>query len=180
MGTGPGGVHLQNGAPVAANSIANRPAVASSGLYQFCYVLRERLWCVPDFGDRYLAESEEHEQQKRNAEEAGFVEGEDHKAEPNDPVTQLIEVFRLGTPLCDLYNLLQPASPLPTELAEGTAGSANACKKLVAKFIMALQNEMEVLPDDMFTVMQVYRESTNDWVKVSVTRSMVVAGVLEN
>lgn len=145
---GPGGAALQTGAPTAANTIANKPAAAGSGLYGSCVVLRERLWCVPGFGDRYLNEHTSD------------------TASSHDPVTQLFDMFRQGAPLCELYNLVNPTQPLPTDLGD-SANTANACKKLVAKFIMALQNEMTFETDEMFTVMQVYRENTNDWVKVS-------------
>lgn len=84
----------------------------------------------------------------------------------NDPVTQLFDVFRQGTPLCELYNLLEPATRLPTDVGDAV-NSTNACKKLVARFIIAMQSEMGFDPDEMFTVMQVYRENTNDWVQVS-------------
>lgn len=163
---GPGGAQLQNGAPQAANTIANKPAVAGGGLYQSCIVLRERLWCVPGFGDRYLAEHAEILRPQPTG--ASFLEGSSSTpvSAYNDPVTQLFDVFRLGTSLCHLYNLTSPPTPLPTDLGE-TGSSANACKKLVAKFIMALQHEMGFDADEMFTVMQVYRENTNDWVKVS-------------
>lgn len=140
------------GAPVAANTIANKPAVAGSGLYQSCVILRERLWCVPEFGERYLAE--------------GAASSSTAPPSSNDPVTQLFDVFRQGTPLCELYNLLEPATRLPTDVGDAV-NSTNACKKLVARFIIAMQSEMGVDPDEMFTVMQVYRENTNDWVQVS-------------
>lgn len=153
---GPGGAHIQSGAPVAANTIANKPAVAGSGLYGSCVVLRDRLWCVPGFGAKYLSESSR----------IGSAAASSSAVVLNDPVTQLLEVFRLGTPLCELYNLLGLGNPLPTGLGDAV-NSANACKKFVAKFIMALQHELHFDPDEMFTVMQVYRENTNDWVQVS-------------
>lgn len=123
--------------------------------------MRDRLWCVPGFGDKYL--SEDSPLAAASASAAGSSSAS--ALVLNDPVTQLLEVFRRGTPLCELYNLLGPARPLPTDLGD-TAVSANACKKFVAKFIMALQHELQFDPDEMFTVMQVYRENTNDWVQV--------------
>ncbi|CAO1616081.1 unnamed protein product [Parajaminaea phylloscopi] len=159
---GPGGAALQNGAPAAANSIANKPAMAGSGLYQSCVILRERLWCVPEFGDRHLAEE--------------YAEaGTSAPPSANDPVTQLFAVFRRGTCLVELYNLLNPANPLPTSLGQSsTSTSSNACKKLVAKFIIALQEMPGFDAEEMFTVMQVYGENTNDWVKVVRVVSKVI------
>lgn len=136
--------------------------MAGSGLYGSCVVLRDRLWCVPGFGDKYLSETSQQDSASSSASAGPSTSA----LAINDPVTQLLEVFRLGTPLCELYNLLGPTNPLPTEV--GAVGSgANACKKFVAKFIMALQHELHFDPDEMFTVMQVYRENTNDWVQVS-------------
>ncbi|CAO1634508.1 unnamed protein product [Sympodiomycopsis kandeliae] len=161
--SGPGGAAVQSGAPMAANTIANKPAVAGSGLYGSCVVLRDRLWCVPGFGDKYLSEATSTSAAGSSSSAAIF----------HDPVSQLLEVFRLGTPLCELYNLLSPAKPLPTDLGE-TGSSANTCKKFVAKFIMALQHELRLDPDEIFTVMQVYRENTNDWVQVVRVVSRIV------
>ena len=55
--SGPGGSLLMNGAPQAANTIGNKPAVAGSSLYQACLALRDRLWCVQGFGENYLSEA---------------------------------------------------------------------------------------------------------------------------
>ncbi len=44
---GPGGAALMAGAPAAANTIANKQAVAGSSLYQACLNLRDRLYSVP-------------------------------------------------------------------------------------------------------------------------------------
>lgn len=165
---------LQSGAPTAANTIANKPAVAGSGLYQSCVILRERLWCVPGFGDRFLQETSSDDAQALNGASASATSSPNrYLASSNDPVTQLFDVFRKGAPLVELYNLLDPAKPLPTDLGD-TGNSANACKKLVAKFIIALQNELGFDADEMFTVMQVYRENTNDWVKVVRVISKVI------
>lgn len=162
---GPGGALLQNGAPVAANSIANKPAVAGSGLYQSCVVLRERLWCVPNFGDRHLSEDHANNNIASTSARPGGM--------AIDPVSQLFDVFRKGTSLVELYNLLDPAKPLPTDLGE-SGSSANACKKLVAKFIIALKDLPGFDAEEMFTVMQVYGENTNDWVKVVRVVSKVI------
>lgn len=163
MQPGPGGALLQNGAPMAANTMTNKPAVAGAGLYGSCIVLRERLCCVPGFRDKYLSD-----EATTRLQQAGALANAPNadSAAANDPVTQLLFVFRLGIPLCELYNLTNPANPLPVDLPEAST-TANVCKKYVAKFIMALQHEMGFDADDVFTVMQVYRESTNDWVQVS-------------
>ncbi|CAD6580183.1 MAG: hypothetical protein TREMPRED_002681, partial [Tremellales sp. Tagirdzhanova-0007] len=77
------------------NALALKTAALSStkSLYQTCSALRRRLRCVEDF--------------------APFLDLP-RLVETLDVVSQMCHVFRLGSPLCHLYNLLIPAFLLPS------------------------------------------------------------------
>lgn len=155
--TGPGGVSLSAGAPVAANTIGNKPATAGSSLYQACLSLLERLWCVPDFGEKFLVNATDAAAQSTDASAPRLTS--------SDPVTQLWQCFRLGAPLCWLFNQLSPRTELPIN-PDANRSNANECKRQVAKFIIALNNELGWDSDDIFTVSQLYLNDTNGFVKV--------------
>nr|XP_018260932.1 cell division control protein 24 [Kwoniella dejecticola CBS 10117]OBR83090.1 cell division control protein 24 [Kwoniella dejecticola CBS 10117] len=72
------------------NALALKTAALSStkSLYQTCSILRKRLRCVDDF--------------------QAFLE-QPASAEPLDVVSHMCHLFRLGSPLCHLYNLLIPS-----------------------------------------------------------------------
>lgn len=137
------------GVPVPANMLSNRPLAARAGLYQSCVALRERLWCVRGFGET-------------------FLEPVSPGMQPQyDPVTQLWQCFRLGTPLCVLFNALMPGRMRPLSLSvEGNLSSANACKALVMRFLIALKEQLGWDTDDTFTVTQLYVNDTNGFVRV--------------
>lgn len=158
--TGPGGATLTTGAPIAANTIGNKPAIAGSSLYQACLSLRDRLWSVPNFGETFLDINQDDPLSST-------------KIPSSDPVTQLWQCFRLGAPLCWLYNQLHPDTPLPLS-QDANRNNANECKKQVAKFIMALQHNLRWDPDAIFTVSQLYLNDTNGFVKVVRTISKLL------
>ncbi|WVW86111.1 hypothetical protein I302_108151 [Kwoniella bestiolae CBS 10118] len=79
------------------NALALKTAALSStkSLYQTCSILRKRLRCVEDF--------------------QAFLE-QPASAEPLDVVSHMCHLFRLGSPLCHLYNLLIPSFTNPSSL----------------------------------------------------------------
>lgn len=166
ISTGPGGVPLSAGAPVAANTIGNKPAIAGSSLYQACLTLLDRLWCVPQFGETFLLTGDEVAQE---------IDGEKRRPEisSSDPVTQLWQCFRLGAPLCWLINQLQPRNELPIN-PDANRSNANECKRSVAKFIIALNSELGWDPSDIFTISQLYLNDTNGFVSVVRTISKLL------
>ncbi|WFD35520.1 Guanine nucleotide exchange factor for Cdc42p [Malassezia cuniculi] len=139
----------RSGGPAPANTLGNRPLATSTGIYQSCVALRERLWCVPGFGE-------------------AFLEPVSPGMQPQyDPVTQLWQCFRLGTPLCVLFNALGPEKTRPLSLGvEVNLSSANACKALVMRFLIALKEQLGWDAEDTFTVMQLYVNDTNGFVRV--------------
>lgn len=157
------------GAPAAANTIANKPAVAGSSLYQACLNLRDRLYCVPSFGEQFLDEpspSSAHANGSSSRPSSPTQLGIPKPRISSDPVTQLWQCFRLGAPLCALFNTLKPEAELAVN-PDANRSNANACKAQVAKFIIALKAELGWDPDEIFTVTQLYLNDTNGFVKVS-------------
>lgn len=186
-GMGPGGAMLMSGAPLAANTIGNKPAVAGSSLYQACLTLRDRLWCVPEFGEAFLSQSNDSPNDSSAggpsvaANPPGISSAppspKSGNAKPrlnsSDPVTQLWQCFRLGAPLCWLFNKLGPRNPLPIN-PDANRSNANECKKQVAKFIIALNHELTWDSDDIFTISCLYLNDTNGFVKVIRTISKLL------
>lgn len=162
------------GAPVAANTIANKQAVAGSSLYQACLNLRDRLYCVPGFGEAYLDEMATNsaaspitssDPLSPTAGSPTSPTGAPVRKASSDPVTQLWQCFRLGSPLCALFNTMNPEVELPVN-PDANRSNANACKAQVMKFIIALKEKLGWDPDDIFTVSQLYLNDTNGFVKV--------------
>lgn len=173
---GPGGAALMAGAPAAANTIANKQAVAGSSLYQACLNLRDRLYCVPGFGEAYLDEisapsltspstPSDPLSPTVSASSPTSPDAAPIRKSSSDPVTQLWQCFRLGSPLCALFNTLNPDVELPVN-PDANRSNANACKAQVMKFIIALKEKLGWDPDDIFTVSQLYLNDTNGFVKV--------------
>lgn len=171
---GPGGAPIMAGAPAAANTIANKQAVAGSSLYQACLNLRDRLYSVPGFGEAYLDElsassavssiSNPDPLSPSARSPTSPTDAPTRKAS-SDPVTQLWQCFRLGSPLCALFNTMNPDVELPVN-PDANRSNANACKAQVMKFIIALKEKLGWDPDDIFTVSQLYLNDTNGFVKV--------------
>ncbi|KAJ1019972.1 hypothetical protein NDA16_004253 [Ustilago loliicola] len=170
---GPGGAALMAGAPAAANTIANKQAVAGSSLYQACLNLRDRLYCVPGFGEAYLDEMVAANSATSPSDPLSPTSGSptsptgasSARKSSSDPVTQLWQCFRLGSPLCALFNTMNPQVELPVN-PDANRSNANACKAQVMKFIIALKEKLGWDPDDIFTVSQLYLNDTNGFVKV--------------
>lgn len=155
LGTSGGGDRAIPSGPVLANSIGNKQASANAGLYQSCSTLRDRLWCVRGFGAEFL---EPFSARKSGASSTS--------AGSYDPVTHLWQCFRLGTPLCKLYNLLSPRVAEISLKVDPSLSNANACKALVMRFLIALKERLGWNPDDTFTVSQLYLNDTNGFVPV--------------
>ncbi|KAL7418470.1 Guanine nucleotide exchange factor for Cdc42p [Cryptotrichosporon argae] len=132
------------------NALALKTAALSStkSLFQMATGLRKRLRNVEDFGP--------------------FLE--QGQGEPLDVVSHMCHVFRLGSPLCHLYNLLIPAfvtpssnlyapGPTPNQIEYDFPtfvdaptgvrnwakrdGNAKVCQKYIAMFCMAMKQRRE-------------------------------------
>ncbi|KAE8232245.1 hypothetical protein CF326_g2726 [Tilletia indica] len=118
----------------------------------------------------------------------------------SEPVSKLWATFRLGTPLCALFNALYvqpidvspPAAPPTATTAEPLLGpggqrlltvnndlahlryNPRECKKLAAHFIMAIKRDLDWGHDEIFSVSDLYLDDTNGFVKVVRTVSKLL------
>ncbi|KAF9079794.1 hypothetical protein BGX29_002078 [Mortierella sp. GBA35] len=124
-------------------------------LYQSCLNLIERLAGVPGF-EHYLDPDLLHHLQADSA----------WAATPNDPVTQLWILFRLGTPLACILNGLRPHQQLNIHSADLSLANVNACKEWVFHFIVACLQDLKFEKENVFTISELYHDNTNGFVKV--------------
>ncbi|KAG4303085.1 hypothetical protein PCANB_000719 [Pneumocystis canis] len=145
--------------PLPTNSITNKPAVASSSIYQMSRRMHERLLDVPNF-EIYLNNAKS----QNDIFPAGIV---------NDPVSLLWQCFRQGASLCALFNALKPEKPLAVN-PKAHLTSMNACKASVYHFLLACRNELGYGDNDLFSISQLYQDDTNGFVKVAKTVSLIL------
>ncbi|KAI9098848.1 Dbl homology domain-containing protein, partial [Phlyctochytrium arcticum] len=143
---------------------ANASAGANSvSLYQQCMVLIEKLYSLPDF-EYYL-----------------FPQGVDALIDnPSllDPVAVIWACFRLGAPFCQLYNQLRPRKRLQVpDLPSVAPPYNNSCKKAVYEFIVACKAELQMEESELFSISGLYKDDTNEFVKLMKTVSIVVKKV---
>ncbi|KAI8606228.1 hypothetical protein EDD21DRAFT_298530 [Dissophora ornata] len=132
-------------------------------LYQSCLNLIERLAGVPDF-EQYLDPELL----------LNIQAGSPSTMSPNDPVSQLWILFRLGAPLACIFNGLRPKQPLKINNTDTSVNNVNACKASVFHFLVACLQELQFKDDDLFTISELYQDDTNGFVKVIRTVSMVL------
>ncbi|KAG0204675.1 hypothetical protein BGX28_003463 [Mortierella sp. GBA30] len=132
-------------------------------LYQSCLNLIERLAGVPDF-EQYL---DPELLQNIHA-------GSPSASSPNDPVSQLWVLFRLGAPLACIFNGLRPKQPLKINNTSASLSNVNACKASVFHFLVSCLQELHFKDEDLFTISELYQDDTNGFVKVIRTVSMVL------
>jgi cell division control protein 24 len=125
----------------------------SSPVYYFCTSLRSRLLSIPDFSHFFELVS------------------------PNEvsvnPVTQLWDIFCLGTSLCFIYNLLP--SPYPhIDIDTGAQKTdEHTAKFAIARFAVHIKQTFRAC--DPFTFYELLnRNSTDGLVKVGYARSLVI------
>ncbi|KAJ3107852.1 hypothetical protein HDU96_007763 [Phlyctochytrium bullatum] len=147
--------------PAGFTSAPAAPAPVKS-LFQSCMSMIEKLYGFPMF-EWYL-----------------FPDGvEAYQADPPpliDPVAILWACFRLGAPLCTLYNQLNPRAPLKVADVTGIRPPkyTNVCKDNVYRFIVSCKNELGLSEQDVFAVSDPYKEDTNSFVKVLHTVEIVL------
>ncbi|KAF9940339.1 hypothetical protein BGZ65_007360, partial [Modicella reniformis] len=132
-------------------------------LYQSCLNLIERLSGVPGF-EQYLDPDLLQSVQA----------GPPSIMSPNDPVSQLWILFRLGAPLACIFNGLRPKQPLKINNTDISLGNINDYKASVFHFLVACLQELQFKDDDLFTISELYHDDTNGFVKVIRTVSMVL------
>ncbi|ORX43613.1 hypothetical protein BCR36DRAFT_415463 [Piromyces finnis] len=126
--------------PVATNVRVN-----TDSLYQQCLKLIEKIYPLEGF-DTIL-----------------FSDGDYSKI--SDPVKIIWDMCRLGSPLCLLYNLLQPTTPLEAKQGDNIS-KANVSKRCVFLFIQACRSDLHIPEDELFKITDVFKEDTNLFIKV--------------
>lgn len=79
-----------------------------------------------------------------------------------DPVTQLWKLFQQGAPLCLVFNSIRPNLPIPV----ASSDDLRACKKAVYEFIIAIKTQLHLDDDFIFTISNVFLDSSHDLLKV--------------
>ncbi|KAJ3103566.1 hypothetical protein HDU96_009219 [Phlyctochytrium bullatum] len=157
--TGGGGGVMEVGLPTPAKPPTATPV---KSLFQSCMMLIEKLYGFPLF-EFYL-----------------FPDGvEMYQTDPPpliDPVAILWGCFRLGAPLCMLYNQLNPRTPLNVSDVSAIRPPkyTNVCKDNVYHFIVACKNDLGLSEKDVFSISELYKDDTNGFVKVMKTVNMLV------
>lgn len=163
--------------PVATNSALNKAASASSSIYQRCSTVRDRLYRVPDFEDRFLRTDTDSSLLSASSSSTPTPTlspalGASTSASPpdlttqTDPVSQVLSVLRLGSSLCFLFNQLGHPHQLDVN-PQATLSNLKACQRGAAHFIMACKQDLKWPEEDLFAVNELYGQDTNGVVKVS-------------
>src|SRR6266498_1188359 len=128
---------IESPSPTGSNTL-NRPAQASQSLYPLCLDLLERLYCVEGF-DQYLIQGQNNIPNNPSIVGTPALENGSNSVIRNDPVTLLWQTFRLGYPLCALYNALKPQKELNVAIEETKPGTnkAKVNKQSVYYFLKA-------------------------------------------
>ncbi|KAI7889262.1 uncharacterized protein EV154DRAFT_515002 [Mucor mucedo] len=140
--------------PMPSISITNKPSCGTS-LYHTCRSVLDRL---------SLVEGMTHYLELESPSTTSPSESVIHNTS-NDPLTKLWELCRRGTPLATLFNALNPVEPLKAADTT-TQQQTSECKKTVYHFIVACRNQLLFTEDQVFTLSDVYKDSTNGFVKV--------------
>ena len=124
-----------------------------TSLYERTMTLLSRLYSIPDF-EFYL-----------------FPEGIDalvsgDSAPVIDPIAILWHCFRLGAPLCHLFNQLRPAVLLAVPDVSHLTSYTNICKKGIYSFLTEIKKEFELEGDQLFTISELYNDDMNKLVRV--------------
>ncbi|OAQ31529.1 CDC24-domain-containing protein [Linnemannia elongata AG-77] len=86
---------------------------------------------------------------------------------PNDPVSQLWILFRLGTPLaCILNSVRPPNQQLNVDSGDLSFANINACKERVFHFIVACLQDLHFTHENVFTISELYHDNPEGFLKV--------------
>ncbi|EGF77516.1 hypothetical protein BATDEDRAFT_36067 [Batrachochytrium dendrobatidis JAM81] len=145
--------------PVQTNRTSDNGTMS---LYQQTLSLIEKLYSLPDF-ERFLFPNGI----EAFASESGAI--------VVDPIQVLFGCFRLGAPLCVLFNHLGPHKLLPvTEVDVTSTTYTNVSKKCVYHFLVGVKDELGVPEDQLFSLSDLYKDDTNALVKAIKTITIVV------
>lgn len=153
--------------PLLSSSAVSGPVSTTASLYPACRDLKVRLTRVPNFAMHFLEPSPR------------LTENEliEYKETSAHPVSHLWYCFRLGSPLCFLFNQLgstlqQPRIP---DFPDAQSDNLRSCKMATMAFLKAMIKlgtdlKAQNLPgwgqEDLFTVTELLASSTAGLVKV--------------
>ncbi|KAJ3272590.1 hypothetical protein HDV01_005433 [Terramyces sp. JEL0728] len=124
-----------------------------TSLYERTMTLISKLYSLPDF-EYYLF-----------PEGIDALVGSGDAVPMIDPIAIIWRCFRLGAPLCHLLNQLQPKNLLSVPDLSGLV-TQNVCKKCIFRFLIGVKEELQLSDDECFTITEIYKDDTNDLVKV--------------
>ncbi|KAJ3314370.1 hypothetical protein HDV04_000332 [Boothiomyces sp. JEL0838] len=124
-----------------------------TSLYERTMTLISKLYSLPDF-EYYLF-----------PEGIDALVGNGDSVPMIDPIAIIWRCFRLGAPLCHLLNQLQPKNLLSVPDLSGLV-TQNVCKKCIFRFLIGVKEELHLADDECFTITEIYKDDTNDLVKV--------------
>ncbi|CAK9435308.1 uncharacterized protein LODBEIA_P57270 [Lodderomyces beijingensis] len=81
-----------------------------------------------------------------------------------DPATQLWKLFQQGAPLCLIYNHVSGSTD--NQLVVVSSDDLRICKKSVYDFIVAVKTLFAFEEDELFTISNVFSDSTQDLLKI--------------
>ncbi|ORZ17649.1 hypothetical protein BCR42DRAFT_325229 [Absidia repens] len=142
----------------SSNSNSNPLAPAGGSLYHTCRAVLDQLPSVPGMTDFIEMDNQACSSPTTAESPCSMQSG-------GDPLTKLWRLSRHGSPLCTLYNALDPEKLLKVD-PNPTLNSVNACKASVYHFIVACRKELKFPEDEMFTISDLYQNDTNGFVKV--------------
>ncbi|EGG05447.1 uncharacterized protein MELLADRAFT_88045 [Melampsora larici-populina 98AG31] len=178
--------------PVATSSVVNKTANRSASLYQNCLEARALMRRVPGFETGPWITNNPLQYESQPEPLTPRTPHTLHSSNPLDPVSQTLEIVRLGSSLCYLYNSLHQAKdedlskpglpPLPAGKTWRTIKTLNVawcpredlkgCQKSAAHFIMAVKTELgwgteiDEYQGENLMVNMLYDQNTNATVKV--------------
>uniref|UniRef100_A0A060T2M6 ARAD1A02662p n=1 Tax=Blastobotrys adeninivorans TaxID=409370 RepID=A0A060T2M6_BLAAD len=134
----------------------------SPSLYQICCTLRERFESIPGL-EPYVAACYEQAQNTP----AVFLNPDAGL----DAVSFVWTFVRLGASLCALFNILGPSTILKSDIPV----DVKAAKRAVYDFVQGLKAELGYHDDELFTISDVFSDSTGDLMKVLKTVQLLLA-----
>ncbi|KAI8914354.1 hypothetical protein EDD86DRAFT_199148 [Gorgonomyces haynaldii] len=139
---------------------------APTSLYQHAMMVIQKLYSLPDFEFYLFPQGLET-----------MIEHAKQLGQPpiSNPTDVLWNCFRLGAPLCHLFNQLRPKTQLTIPDVSGMESYTNVCKKCIFHFLVACKEERIVPEEEYFTITDLYKDDINGLVKVM----KVVSALLE-
>ena len=143
------------GLPVKVNTSQDKPV----SLFSNCLTLIEKLYSFPLFEFYLFPDGVEILQ----LQDSPLI----------DPISILWSCFRLGAPLCMIYNQISPHAPLNvSDVSSIRPPNYTAiCKKDVYNFIVACRDNLQIKEVENFQLSELYKEDTHGFVKVIINFS---------